>query len=291
MSENLVIAADQLLSEITGRLTPVYGQMEAKSIGTYLLEGVFDVSTTDVANKKFLSISGIKKQSLERMLKRLEDQEPVQHVVGYGWFYGRKFIVNREVLIPRPETEELVQWVVQSHKEKEVKKLLDIGTGTGCIPITIKLEAPVFNCEGWDISEKALEVAAENAAQLKSVVAFQKKDIMRQAISADAFDIVVSNPPYVRNSEKSQMSRNVLDYDPGLALFVPDEDPLIFYRAIAGKAITALKNGGWLYFEINEAFGTEMAKLLKNCGFTQVELKKDLHGKDRMIRGRKTQAL
>lgn len=287
----MVIAADRLLSKITGRLSPVYGLVEARSISAYLLEGAFDVSTTDIASKKLLSLSEVKKQSLERMLKRLEDQEPIQHVIGYGWFYGRKFIVNREVLIPRPETEELVQWIVQSHKGGGAKKLLDIGTGTGCIPVTIKLEAPALDCEGWDISEKALEVAAKNAAQLESVVTFKKKDIIQEVIPADAFDIVVSNPPYVRNSEKSQMSRNVLDYDPGLALFVPDEDPLIFYRAIAGQAISALKNGGWLYFEINEAFGAEMANLLKNCGFTQVELKKDLNDKDRMIRGRKTQAL
>ena len=287
----MVIAADQLLNKITSRLTPLYGQMEAKSIGSYLLEGVFDVSTTDIASKKILGLTEVKKQTLEQMLKRLEREEPVQHVVGYGWFYGRKFAVNRDVLIPRPETEELVEWVVQSHKEGGTKKLLDIGTGTGCIPITIKLEAPALDCEGWDISEKALEMAVKNAVQLKSLVAFKKKDIMREALPENSFDIVVSNPPYVRNSEKTQMSRNVLDYDPGLALFVTDEDPLIFYRRIAGLAIAALKSEGWIYFEINDAFGAELAALLKNFGFTQVELKKDLNDKDRMVRGRKTQAL
>ncbi|MEQ8811918.1 MAG: peptide chain release factor N(5)-glutamine methyltransferase, partial [Imperialibacter sp.] len=235
--------------------------------------------------KKPLELSGNDLYVLEEAVKRLKNEEPVQHVVGYGWFYGRKFFVNKDVLVPRPETEELVHWIVNSHKKPAETNLLDIGSGSGCIPITISLEAPNIQCEGWDISEAALKTASENATKLEANVLFKHVNILEATIVNKAFDVIVSNPPYVRDSEKTLMSKNVLDYDPALALFVDDDDPLIFYRKIAGLARTGLKNGGWLYFEINEAFGKEMKDLLDSLSYSHIELRQDINGKDRMIRG------
>jgi release factor glutamine methyltransferase len=266
----------------------LYGANEAQSITDYLLEGLLGLTGSDRLNRKPLVLSSAQKKSIETAIVRLNDEEPIQHVVGYGWFYGRQFEVNRDVLIPRPETEELVHWIVSSHKLKAQPRLVDIGTGTGCIPITIALEAPDFQCEGWDISEPALEIAHKNARQLGAEVSFRQIDILQDSVEEMSFDIIVSNPPYVRLSEKALMSRNVLEFDPHLALFVTDEDPLIFYRRIATLALTGLQKGGWLYFEINEAFGTQMTQLLESIGYVQVELRQDLNGKDRMIRGKRS---
>jgi release factor glutamine methyltransferase len=281
-----ITSADKLFTEVANQLIPIFGANEAQSIADYLLEGVLGIAAGDRLAKKQLELSDDDRATLEEAVKRLKNEEPVQHVVGYGWFYGRKFYVNKNVLIPRPETEELVHWIVNSHKNGSALNLLDIGTGSGCIPVTISLEAPSLQCEGWDISEAALEIARENAIKLEAIVHFKQVNILEATIEGEAFDVIVSNPPYVRDSEKTLMSKNVLDYDPDLALFVGDDDPLIFYRRIAGLARTGLKNGGWLYFEINEAFGTEVKDLLGSLGYSQIELRQDINGKDRMIRGR-----
>jgi release factor glutamine methyltransferase len=281
-----ITSADKLFTEVANQLIPIFGANEAQSIADYLLEGTLGLTAKERLAKKPLELSVNNLAMLDEAVTRLKNEEPVQHVVGYGWFYGRKFYVNKSVLIPRPETEELVHWIVNSHKNGSALNLLDIGTGSGCIPVTISLEAPSLQCEGWDISEAALEIARENAIKLEANVHFKQVNILEATIEGEAFDVIVSNPPYVRNSEKTLMSKNVLNYDPAGALFVGDDDPLIFYRRIAGLARTGLKNGGWLYFEINEAFGTEMKDLLGSLGYSQIELRQDINGKDRMIRGR-----
>ncbi|MEQ8688349.1 MAG: peptide chain release factor N(5)-glutamine methyltransferase [Imperialibacter sp.] len=280
-----ITSADRLFTKVVNQLTPIFGANEAQSITDYLLEGTLAVTAKERLAKKPLEVSGKDLEVLEKAVKRLKNEEPVQHVVGYGWFYGRKFFVNKDVLVPRPETEELVHWIVNSHKKPTETNLLDIGTGSGCIPITISLEVPNIQCEGWDISEAALKTASENATKLEANVLFKHVNILEATIVNKAFDVIVSNPPYVRDSEKTLMSKNVLDYDPALALFVGDDDPLIFYRKIAGLARTGLKNGGWLYFEINEAFGKEMKDLLDSLSYSHIELRQDINGKDRMIRG------
>ncbi|MEQ9373617.1 MAG: peptide chain release factor N(5)-glutamine methyltransferase [Imperialibacter sp.] len=281
-----ITSADKLFTEVANQLILIYGANEAQSITDYLLEGTLAVTAKERLAKKPLELSDFDLDVLEEAVKRLKNEEPVQHVVGYGWFYGRKFQVNKEVLIPRPETEELVHWIVNSHEKPDRAKLLDIGTGSGCIPISAKLEMPTFQCEGWDVSEPALAVARKNASKLGAEIQFKHANILEAMIDKGAFNIIVSNPPYVRHSEKPLMGKNVLAFDPSLALFVGDDDPLIFYRKIAGLARTGLKNGGWLYFEINEAFGKEMKDLLDSLSYSNIELRQDINGKDRMIRGR-----
>lgn len=265
-----------------------YGANEAQSMADYLLEGVLGITARERLAKKPLKLSGDEQATLEEAVSRLKNEEPVQHVLGFGWFYGRKFHVNKDVLIPRPETEELVHWIVNAHPKMDKPSMLDIGTGSGCIPVSIKLEAPRFECEGWDISEGALTIARKNASLLEADVHFRQVDILESPIDQEAFNIIVSNPPYVRNSEKALMHRNVLAFDPGLALFVSDDDPLIFYKRIAELALAGLKKAGWLYFEINEAFGAEIKSLLESLGYLHVELRQDINGKDRIIRGQKS---
>ncbi|CAD5289666.1 MULTISPECIES: peptide chain release factor N(5)-glutamine methyltransferase [unclassified Imperialibacter] len=281
-----ITSADKLFTEVANQLIPLYEVNEAQSITDYLLEGALGITGKERLAKKPLEVSDFDLDVLEEAVKRLKNQEPVQHVVGYGWFYGRKFQVNKNVLIPRPETEELVHWIANSHKSGSDLNLLDIGSGSGCIPITISLEAPGLQCEGWDISEVALEIARENAIKLEANVLFKRANILEATIDDETFDVIVSNPPYVRDSEKPLMSKNVLAFDPSLALFVGDNDPLIFYKRIATLAKTGLKQEGWLYFEINEAFGPEMKDLLDSLGYSQIELRQDINGKDRMVRGR-----
>ncbi len=288
MPEIIKISADNLHQSIVEDLITVFGANEAQGIGSYLLEAMVGVTKVDRASKKTIFLSKEEQEQLKNAVKRLKAEEPVQHVVGYGWFYGRKFLVSKDVLIPRPETEELVHWILNATNKTDEFQLLDIGTGTGCIPITVALECDNFQSEAWDVSEAALIIARENAAQLGAQIAFKRVDILEQAIDEKAFDIIVSNPPYVRESEKSMMSKNVLDFDPELALFVGEDDPLVFYRRISILAKTGLKPGGWLYFEINEAFGQEMKSLLEQMNYGNIELRKDINGKDRMIKGQLT---
>jgi release factor glutamine methyltransferase len=217
-------------------------------------------------------------------LLRLETMEPVQYVLGSSEFYGLEFKVRSGVLIPRPETEELVEWVISDYTGKE-GILLDIGTGSGCIAVTIKKNLKNFAVTAVDISRDALMAARENARLHKLEIDFKEGDIFDPALLEDFRpDVIVSNPPYVRESEKAHMFRNVLDYEPSSALFVPDNDPLLYYRTIMMFAKNRLKKEGNLYFEINESFGTDVCEMLNVSGFRQVVLKKDLFGKDRMIR-------
>jgi release factor glutamine methyltransferase len=223
---------------------------------------------------------------VEKALERLKNHEPIQYVLGKTEFFGLPFGVNSSVLVPRPETEELVQWLLEESYMPGMR-ILDVGTGSGCIAISIKKEWPEANVWGWDISTTALETANQNARLNQVDVHFEQQDILTLEWKAPVrFHIIVSNPPYVRLLEKGQMDKNVLAYEPSTALFVPDNDALLFYRVIARFARKALEPGGLLFFEINQAFGAEVVGLLEGEGFREVVLRPDLSGRDRMIRAR-----
>ena len=224
-------------------------------------------------------------EALKLDFEKLKSGEPIQYILGKGPFYGREFLVNEHTLIPRNETEELVHLIIKENPHTGLK-ILDIGTGTGCIPISLDLEMKSAEVYGIDISEQALTVAQKNGEALKSKVTFQKCDILNEMPNVPKLDILVSNPPYVPEADKSEMHRNVLDFEPGLALFVPNQDPLLFYRVIGEKGKQLLKPGGKLFFEIHERFGSEMEELLIDLGYKEVKVVKDLNGKERIASAR-----
>lgn len=225
------------------------------------------------------------------IVNQLKQEQPIQYILGETEFYGLKFFVNENVLIPRQETEELVHWIIQDYKNKSQVQILDIGTGSGCIPISLAHFLPLAKLQALDVSESALELAAKNATINNTAVLFHQSDILGKKFPANfetgSFDCIVSNPPYIRSSEKVQMSKNVLNFEPHLALFVNDDTPLLFYEAIANFAQAYLKKEGNIYFEINEALGNEVVTLLESKAFRTIELKQDLNGKDRMIKASK----
>ncbi len=221
-------------------------------------------------------------EALKNDLERLKTGEPIQYIIGNGPFYGREFEVSQDTLIPRNETEELVHLIIKENQERG-KKLLDIGTGTGCIPITLNLEMKDSEVYGLDVSDGALKVAIRNAKKLHAEVSFLKCDILNDLPPLSELDILVSNPPYIPQKDKSEMHQNVVEFEPHLALFVPDEDPLIFYRIIGEKGKSLLNKGGRLYFEIYEKAAKEIQNLLIKQGYDRVTVHTDLNGKERMI--------
>jgi release factor glutamine methyltransferase len=270
---------------IINTLEPLQGAREAANIAHIVMEHLTGMSKMDrIVYKDNLLLSS-QEQQLKQALDALLKHEPVQYVTGKAWFYGLEFTVNSHVLIPRPETEELVEWIVKDVQAPV--KILDIGTGSGAIPIALKKELPQATVWSVDVSAGALEVAATNATQLKLDVHFEQLDVLdvKATQALPMFDIIVSNPPYIRESEKTAMEEQVVAYEPNIALFVPDNDALLFYRQIGLLAKEKLTAGGSLYFEINEAFGKEVVELLEEQGFKHVILKQDLYGKDRMVRG------
>lgn len=219
---------------------------------------------------------------LDSTIERLVKHEPIQYILGYSDFCGLRFKVNPATLIPRPETSELVEWVASEATGKE--RILDIGTGSGCIAVSLANKLPQSKVTAWDISPDALAVAAENSKANNCNVAFEQVDILAYEPVGEQFDIIVSNPPYIKEVEKELMHANVLDWEPHTALFVPDNDPLLFYRTIAEKGLQMLEPGGKLYFEINRAHGKETMEMLAALGYTSIELHKDFADNDRMIR-------
>lgn len=235
-------------------------------------------------NTRLLSESDLLK--IIYCVKGLKKNKPLAQILGEWEFYGMNLKVNEHTLIPRPETEELVQLIINENKEIKRFSILDIGTGSGCIALAIKQNLPHANIFAYDVSEEALEVASTNAKRNKLAITFNKVDILdwETQYSNDKFDIIVSNPPYITLKEKNLMAINVLNYEPHLALFVPNEDPLLFYRTIADFAIARLNKNGKLYFEINENYGNEVEQLLADKKFTNIEVIKDINGKDRMVK-------
>ena len=343
-------------NQLWKRLTAIYNEREAQAIVRTVLDALFGMSLTDICLGKVTQLSADDTTRLEKIMQRLEKSEPVQYVLGAGWFAGRLFDVAPGVLIPRPDTEDLVKWACDEAKEKEdnskeergkeekeVSKkgeapqkeeqllssplkeeeeglrkgedapqkeeqhlssllksnkevsekgeevphpsILDIGTGSGCIAITVALALPQARVTAWDISTDALAIAAGNAHRLGASVRFEHQDALSAPDDEERWDVIVSNPPYICDRERADMSDNVLSYEPELALFVPDSDPLLFYRAIARYASKALKPGGRLLFETNTAYVLEVAQAMANEGFTAIEVRNDCFGKPRMVKG------
>ena len=345
-------------NQLWKRLTAIYNEREAQAIVRTVLDALFGMSLTDICLGKVTQLSADDTTRLEKIMQRLEKSEPVQYVLGAGWFAGRLFDVAPGVLIPRPETEDLVKWACDEAKEKEKEdnskeergkeekevskkgeapqkeeqllssplkeeeeglrkgkdasqkeeqhlssllksnkevsekgeeaphpSILDIGTGSGCIAITVALALPQARVTAWDISTDALAIAAGNAHRLGASVRFEHQDALSAPDDEERWDVIVSNPPYICDRERADMSDNVLSYEPELALFVPDSDPLLFYRAIARYASKALKPGGRLLFETNTAYAHEVAQTMADEGFTAIEVRNDCFGKPRMVKG------
>lgn len=271
-------------------LSPLYDEKEIESFFYIILESFHNKKRIDLALDPAMEMDAMQLLRWERVLADLKKQKPIQYILGETEFYGLPFLVNENTLIPRPETEELVEWILQSEKyevQNTKLKLLDIGTGSGCIAISLAKNLPNAIVSAIDVSEKALETAKKNAKMNTIEVNFILKNILKTDDLEQNFDIIVSNPPYVRMLEKQEINPNVLEYEPHLALFVEDDDALLFYRKIAQLANKNLSENGLLYFEINQYLGKETVALLDNLGFKNIELKKDIYGNDRMVRGTK----
>jgi release factor glutamine methyltransferase len=266
-------------------LLTYYPSGEASAIARWVLTEGFGISQTDIYMGKDIQFSEDDEQKLKNILQRLRNYEPVQYILGHAWFCGRRFNVAPGVLIPRPETEELIEHILHDHLIAP-QRILDIGTGSGCIPITLAHHWSESHVEGWDISPDALNIAQNNNQVHQTRVTFNLCDILTPLSPTEGFDLIVSNPPYIKECEREQMEHNVLDWEPELALFVPDDDPLLFYRTIVQRAIDGLlKPNGHLYFEVNREHGSETAHLLEKVGFTDVQLLKDLSGNERIVKG------
>ena len=273
------------IASIRKELEGIFPKEEIEGFILLIFEKIRGYSRTRLLLSREEELSEQEMQEIEKMVRRLKRHEPIQYILGRTEFYGLPFHTLPGVLIPRPETEELVQWIIQENHLSS-PRILDMGTGSGCIPIALKKNIPLAQVTACDISPLCLQTARANAELNAVQISVIEYDILNNAPLADfsPFDIVVSNPPYVRESERSRMEKNVLEYEPELALFVPDNDPLLFYNRIADFSLVHLKPGGKLYFEINEALGKETGAMLEQKGYLHVELRKDINGRDRMIR-------
>ena len=281
----------ELKSKFLNELIKTYPQEEILSFFFLLIQYRLDLTRTDIALNPNQIINEMDNVFFQDALKRLKEETPIQYIIGETEFYGLPFKVNPDVLIPRPETEELVAWILKEAKQKKEIKILDIGTGSGCIAISLARHLPHATVYAIDISKEALKVAAQNAILNKVQVHFIEKDILtkinpsKRDLEFQKFDIIVSNPPYIRDLEKHEIQNNVLQNEPNIALFVKDENPLLFYDRISDFAKEHLNLNGLLYFEINQYLGKENLALLENKGFKNIELRKDVFGNDRMIKG------
>jgi release factor glutamine methyltransferase len=276
------IASPILIQQITEAISTHYEPSEARAIAFRCLDLGWNLSSMDIILKKEVDLPG----DWDARLARLASGEPLQYVMGKTYFRDHLFQVNADTLIPRPETEELVTLVL-SHAPENAS-VLDVGTGSGCIPVSLKLERPSLVLEAWDISAGALEIARQNAKALGAEIEFKQQDIFTWRSVAGSWDIIVSNPPYVTTDEAKEMENHVLDYEPHLALFVPNNDALRYYEALADFAMERLENFGYLCVEINQYFGTQTVELLFSKGFQEVKLLQDFKGNDRMIVAQKS---
>jgi release factor glutamine methyltransferase len=267
-------------------LDPIYSPEEVNSFFYMLIEYFLGLERFILALEPNLIITKEEETPLFEALSRLKLEIPIQHIIGKTHFMDLEFLVDKNVLIPRPETEDLVRWILDDIKNnQEAITILDIGTGSGCIPIALKKQLPNAKVATLDISDKALKIATQNAKNNTVQIEFIHANILEIDKLHQKFDIIVSNPPYVRELEKKEMHQNVLQHEPELALFVSDEEPLLFYRKIASFAVNNLNDGGALYFEINQYLGKETKQLLDSTNFSDIELRQDLFGNDRMLKG------
>ena len=280
-------------NELWRQLTQVYDDYEAKAIARMVYEVRFGLMPSDLFIGKDTQLSTDDQKLLAEITQRLLTGEPIQYVLGEAEFCGRTFHVEPGVLIPRPETYELCQWIMEERRGKKEEgrntSILDIGTGSGCIACTLAAELADAEMTAWDISDDALRIATENAKRTNVHVSFEKVDVLNTSLlnrerPATGLDIIVSNPPYICNKERATMERNVLEHEPELALFVPDDDPLLFYRTIARFAAKALNPSGALYFEINPLYVSEMQQMLSKEGFSHTEIRNDQFGKQRFTK-------
>lgn len=268
-------------------LLPRYGAGEAQAIAFLVMEEVMHLTRTDIYAGKVSQISEDERARFANICQSLAEGMPVQYALGVAWFAGHRFRVTPDVLIPRPETEELVAWAIEVARKRSTDgaglRLLDGGTGSSCIAVSLKLALPAAEVVAWDVSEGALRVAAGNARTLKADVAFSRHDLLQPWPEEEHFDLIVSNPPYICQREEAEMEQHVLRHEPHLALFVPDTDPLRFYRALAREAATHLRPGGHLLVEGNRAYAQETATLFTQEGLKDAEVRRDAFGNDRMV--------
>ncbi len=269
---------------IKKELSPFYAEGEASAMAKWISSDILHLSTMELYTGKDMNFSMKAWKEVEDILARLKQREPLQYILQEAHFCGLSFHVEKGVLIPRPETEELVEWIVSDCQKAGKVRILDIGTGSGCIPVTLAERLPEAEVASCDISAEALRVAAANVKRYGDKVTLFQADILQDELPDCQVDVLVSNPPYITDSERKDMEANVLDWEPELALFVPDTDPLRFYRRIAQKGLDWLTEGGALYFEINRAYGAETVRMLEECGYRDIALRKDLSGNDRMIK-------
>lgn len=277
----------ETVAYIQDTLKDYYPLSEIKAFTRLIMERVCDIQPHQFLLCKDKELSGKEKEQIHNIIKRLIKYEPIQYIFGLTDFYGFEFEVNPSVLIPRPETEELVELIVHDYPKKPVD-ILDVGTGSGCIAITLRRLLAKSQVSALDISPEALKVAKRNAIRNRVQLTFYEKDILQPSATADSipeeFDVIVSNPPYVMEKEKAEMEKNVLDYEPSLALFVPNDNPLLYYHNITRFAEQKLKKKGYLYFEINSQLGTQIVDMLRQMEFKNIELIQDLSGKDRFVK-------
>ncbi len=276
----------QAYNELLLQLYEIYDDKESANIANWVIEYLTDFKKIDrIINKNFI-LNTQQVIQFADVSKELATRKPVQYVLGEAYFYGLKLKVNEHVLIPRPETEELVEWVIESYKGFLDPRVIDVGTGSGCIPIALKRTVPNAFVTALDISEDAIEVARENAAINKTDVDFVQFNFLDEAAWPElgSYDCIVSNPPYIRQYEAKQMHENVLAFEPHLALFVPDDEPLLFYKALAHFSQNHLTTNGFIFLEINEALAAAVYDLYSTFNYTSIEVKKDMQGKDRMVK-------
>ncbi len=290
--------------ELWHRLTHIYDAGEAKAIVRWVLDVRFDMSWTDILCGKVTELSAHDQTELEKIMLRLEKGEPVQYIIGVADFCGRQFHVEPGVLIPRPETAELCRMVIEEREisqkgQSPLCEILDIGTGSGCIAITLALELPDAKVTAWDISDEALRIAGGNAKSLGANVTFEHCDVLDSSLSTPdsslftlhsslpSWDLIVSNPPYIQPIECDEMAKNVLDYEPQIALFAPEDNPIVFYQRIGDYAWQHLNPGGLLFFELNPLTADQVCDSLRTTGFMEIEIRKDQFGKNRFLKAMK----
>jgi release factor glutamine methyltransferase len=272
-----------LFRQIRDEIKPIYGP-EADMLAMLIVEDVSGFSSTEILVDNKFQTGPSFRSTILRYILQLKKQQPIQYILGKAYFFDNIFEVNESTLIPRPETEELIKLVLDVRQEGLPINVLDIGTGSGCIATSITLSMPYANVDGLDISSSALAVARRNAENLGAEINYFQADIFTYS-TKKKYDIIISNPPYVRESEKKLMNANVINYEPAKALFVDDSDPLIFYNCILEFSKNALSANGAIFFEVNEAFAIDVANLLKKANYHKIEVVKDINGKDRFVYG------
>lgn len=275
----------QILHEINRQLAGVFDERELRAVTRVIIEDVLDLSVKDMLMQREVHLNDAQRQRFDEVLGRIADGEPVQYAIGFAWFRGRKMHVNADTLIPRPETAQIVDLILDSNHADNLR-VLDIGTGTGCIAICLAAERPSWHIEAWDISQGAVETARRNALDNHVPIDLRCTDLFSTEADRDSYDIIVSNPPYITPSEMSGMEDNVLKHEPHTALFVPQDDPLLFYREIAVKGKKWLSGEGQIYFEINRAYASETVAMLMETGYREAEALRDYNDNYRFVKAR-----